>query len=141
MRFMINDRSLLALLAVLENADSLQRGMPVSFLIVFLLIAMDEGKGIGEYARRFGIDRFQMSRYMVSLGPHRHGWIEIRPQRANAKNVFLTQKGRDFLKLIRALLKQETPADILEARKLNRLGPHRKRASRPAPSSKSAEGI
>jgi hypothetical protein len=58
---MTNDHRLLALLTVLETADAIQRGMPVSFLIVFLLITQDEGKGIGEYARRAGIDRFQMS--------------------------------------------------------------------------------
>jgi DNA-binding MarR family transcriptional regulator len=133
---MINDRRMLALLTILETADRLQRGMPVSFLIVFLLIALDEGKGLGEYARRAGIDRFQMSRYMVNLGPARHGLIEVRPLRANAKTVVLTEKGRDFLKLLRASLQQETPAEILEARKLNRLGPYRRRTGHREPSSK-----
>ena len=42
--------------------------MPVSFLKTLLLVGIDEGQTAAEYGRRAGVDRFQMSRYMRTLG-------------------------------------------------------------------------
>ena len=78
-----NGRNLAALLSILQDLDDLQRGMPVSFLKTLLLVGLDEGQTAAEYGRRAGVDRFQMSRYMKTLGPYNvwrkcdgFGWVE-----------------------------------------------------------------
>lgn len=121
-------------MTILQTADKFDRGMPVSFLITFLLVALDEGQLSSEYARRAGIDRFQMSRHMKILGASRHGWIKVHTLRPNAKQVFLTEKGRDLVVFVRAQLQQETPADIIEARRLRRqFGPYNRAFARENP--------
>ncbi|MGB6936283.1 MAG: hypothetical protein WBE14_06180, partial [Xanthobacteraceae bacterium] len=78
-----DQQNLVSLLSVLQDLGELQRGMPVSFLKTLLLVGMDEGQTAAEYGRRAGVDRFQMSRYMRTLGPYNvkrrcdgFGWVE-----------------------------------------------------------------
>jgi hypothetical protein len=43
--------------------------MPLSFVIVFLTVALDEGKSVGSYARALGIkNRLTMSRFLQKIG-------------------------------------------------------------------------
>ena len=92
-----NRHNLVSLLSVLQDLDEVQRGMPVSFLKTLLLVGMDEGQTAAEYGRRAGVDRFQMSRYMKTLGPHNvwrkcdgFGWVEEtnHKRRGNQKGDF-----------------------------------------------------
>jgi DNA-binding MarR family transcriptional regulator len=79
-----------------------KRGIPISFLMVFLVVALDEGLGVNEYARRFGIDRRDMSRCLKNIGSSRnyrskfYGLVTFRkpPTNKSGKMVFLTKKGK-----------------------------------------------
>ena len=108
-----NRHNLVPFLSVLQDLDEVQRGMPVSFLKTLLLVGMDEGQTAAEYGRRAGVDRFQMSRYMKTLGPHNvwrkcdgFGWVEEtnHKRRGNQKAIFLTPAGREFLTQISEVL-------------------------------------
>lgn len=112
-------QNLVALLSVLHGLDELQRGMPVSFLKALLLVGIDEGQTAAEYSRRAGIDRFQMSRYLRTLGRYNvkrkcdgFGWVEeTRDKRyPNRKAIFLTPAGREILAQI---------SDVLEHGKIS----------------------
>jgi|HubBroStandDraft_3_1064219.scaffolds.fasta_scaffold90991_2 hypothetical protein len=108
-----NRHNLVSLLSVLQDLDELQRGMPVSFLKTLLLVGMDEGQTAAEYGRRAGVDRFQMSRYMRTLGAYNvkrrcdgFGWVEETNDKRhrNQKAIFLTAAGREFLTQISEVL-------------------------------------
>jgi len=108
-----NRHNLVSLLSVLQDLDELQRGMPVSFLKTLLLVGMDEGQTAAEYGRRAGVDRFQMSRYMRTLGAYNvkrrcdgFGWVEETTDKRhrNQKAIFLTAAGREFLRQISDVL-------------------------------------
>lgn len=108
-----NRHNLVSLLSVLQDLDELQRGMPVSFLKTLLLVGMDEGQTAAEYGRRAGVDRFQMSRYMRTLGAYNvkrrcdgFGWVEETTDKRhrNQKAIFLTTAGREFLRQISDVL-------------------------------------
>lgn len=95
-----------ALINVLQHAHAVQHGMPISYLIAFLLVAQEEGLGVNEYARRAGIRPFQMSRIMSKIGSMGHlnyrnmpayGWIKSEPAPGNAKRLTLTHRGIKFL--------------------------------------------
>ena len=52
----------------MKRADALQRGTPVAYLLTFALAGLEAGKTVTEYAKRAGVDRFAMSRYITLLG-------------------------------------------------------------------------
>jgi DNA-binding MarR family transcriptional regulator len=70
--------------------------------MVFLIVALDEGLGVNEYARRFGIDRRDMSHYLSSIGgggnyrSKFYGLVTFRksPTNKSGKRVILTKKGK-----------------------------------------------
>lgn len=108
-----NQQNLVSLLSILQDLDELQRGMPVSFLKTLVLVGIDEGQTAAEYGRRAGVDRFQMSRYMRTLGPYNvkrkcdgFGWVEETTDKRhrNQKAIFLTPAGREFLTQISKVL-------------------------------------
>jgi hypothetical protein len=81
-------------------------GMPLSFLTTFLLVALEEGQGVGDLARAYGMpDRRVMSRFLLGLskkpGDRDRGLdlLELRPHPTNKqkKAIYLTDKGRDLL--------------------------------------------
>ncbi|MGB7039957.1 MAG: hypothetical protein WBD83_10100 [Xanthobacteraceae bacterium] len=120
-----NRRNLVSLLSVLQALDELQRGMPVSFLKTLLLVSMDEGQTAAEYGRRAGVDRFQMSRYMRTLGPYNvkrrcdgFGLVEETTDKRhrNQKAIFLTATGREFLTRISEVLECGKTSDSLLSR-------------------------
>jgi DNA-binding MarR family transcriptional regulator len=86
----------------------MQSAMPLSYLKTFLLVADDEGRGISEIAREFGISnehRRLMTRFIQNLTKkprrlHRGlDLLEVRkhPTMARKKAVFLSEKGRALL--------------------------------------------
>lgn len=94
----MNPKSLLRAAKVFDDISGV---VPISFLIVFLLVATDEGHGINEYARRFGVDRRTMSRHLRSIGARyrKYGLVKTTKSRTNksGKRVFLTAKGKRLL--------------------------------------------
>ena len=106
---MSQDQTFFSLAQFLAAADKFQRGMPVGYLLAFILVAIDEGQSISEYARRADIHRSYMFRYVRIIGTDHiyknrsrsqkitgFGWVEERPDDGNShtRNVFLTAKGR-----------------------------------------------
>jgi hypothetical protein len=105
----MSNRQLSGLADILKTADTLQRGMPVAYLLAFILVALEEGRGVIEYARRAGVDRFAMSRYLALLGDGQnnkggYGWVKLR-RNGISKSVVLTPKGYVFLSKISHELK------------------------------------
>jgi DNA-binding MarR family transcriptional regulator len=56
------------LLWALKPLVNLRGSIPLPYAIVFLLVALDEGRGVGAYARDVGIHRWRMSRYLRDIG-------------------------------------------------------------------------
>jgi hypothetical protein len=97
-------RAIRALLGALKPLSNLPaRRMPLSFVIVFLTVALDEGKSVGSYARALGIkNRLTMSRFLQKIGRKgRNGsdgldLVISRPDPSvyQGTQIFLTAKGR-----------------------------------------------
>ncbi|MGA2894386.1 MAG: MarR family winged helix-turn-helix transcriptional regulator [Xanthobacteraceae bacterium] len=101
-------RDLRSLLSALKPLANLRGSIPLPFVTTFLMVALDEGKGVGAYARAVGIHRAVMSRYLYDIGARaRNGGpglglvaIEPHPKIPRRKQVFLTAKGRSIAKEI-----------------------------------------
>jgi hypothetical protein len=95
-------RHLIGFVDILKRADALQRGMPVAYLLSFVLVAIEEGLSVTEYAKRAGVDRFAMSRYLALLGDGQgekgegYGWVKLK-RVGIGKSVTLTRRGRAVL--------------------------------------------
>ena len=97
-------RAIHALMRVLKPlADIRGTRMPLSYVIVFLTVALDEGKSVGSYARALGIkNRLTMSRFLKHIGREgRNGsdgleLVTSRPDPSvyQGTQIFLTAKGR-----------------------------------------------
>jgi hypothetical protein len=85
-------RHLIGLVDILKQADALQRGMPAAYLLTFVLVGLEEGETVAEYAKRAGVDRYAMSRYITLLGGRRYGWLQTR-RVGVGKSVTLTPEG------------------------------------------------
>jgi DNA-binding MarR family transcriptional regulator len=76
--------------------------MPLQYLTSFLLVAMEEGLSVSEYAKRAGVSNSVMSRHLLDIGDRsRHGeegfgLVTFRPRIENLREheYTLTQKGR-----------------------------------------------
>ena len=74
----------------------------------FLMVALEEGKGVNAYARAVGIDRSSMSRYLRDIGAQAKnggpglGLVKVEPHPTDPQRcqVFLTDKGRSVSKNI-----------------------------------------
>ena len=102
----------LCLLTAMEAFKELRHTMPAQYIVAFLLVALDEGKAVGEYAVKAGVAPSVMSRHLLDIGPrNRHmeegfGLIETKPNIMNLRehSVYLTDKGRAlFHKITRQL--------------------------------------
>lgn len=105
------------LLWAIKPLADLWGGMPLTSVATLLLIATDEGRGVSELARAYGmarLDRRLMSRYIhrLSKEPRDYGpgldLVEVRPDlndpKGLKKEVVLSDRGRDVLsKMVRAL--------------------------------------
>jgi DNA-binding MarR family transcriptional regulator len=76
--------------------------MAMQHAYVFLLVAMDEGRGVQEYAERAGVTQPVMTRILLALGPHGqkgaagHQLVEqaTDAEDLRKRQTFLTAKGK-----------------------------------------------
>src|SRR5580704_592889 len=76
--------------------------MPLQYVRMFLLIALDEGKDVGEYGRLVGVNQSVASRHISDIGDiARDGTpgfglvtTKIDPLNRRRHTVYLTDKGR-----------------------------------------------
>jgi DNA-binding MarR family transcriptional regulator len=76
--------------------------MPLQYVTTFLLVALNEGRGVTEYAEMAGVSQSVMSRHLLDIGERDRymekgfGLITYRPNPFELRKheVFLTDKGR-----------------------------------------------
>lgn len=97
-------KRLAAALHALEPFRSIRRTLPMQYMHAFLLVALDEGLGVMEYARQAGVAQSVMSRHLLDLGDRSryggpgYGLVTTRPDPLNLRRhrVTLTDKGREI---------------------------------------------
>src|ERR1700756_3964948 len=75
--------------------EAKRRGIPIGHIETFLLVAMDEGKSVNDYAERAGVSKSVMSRQILDIGDatREHepglGWVtgRINPMERRAHEV------------------------------------------------------
>lgn len=88
------------LLWALKPLVNLRGSIPLPYAIVFMLVALDEGKGVTSYARALGIHRWRMSRYLRDIGARARnrgpglGLVSVEHDGPRSTKVVLTDKGR-----------------------------------------------
>jgi hypothetical protein len=106
-------RHLHALLAALKPISDRDSYIPLAWIKTLLLVALDEGKGVGHYSRQANAQRMVMSRNLHCLGDKKRrddkpglGLVEVKtdPVRADRRQVFLTEEGRAVVAAIIASL-------------------------------------
>lgn len=105
-------KTLNQLLRSLRPFHAVRPAIPLTHITAFLFVALDEGKGVGEYARMAGIHRAAMSRTLRDIGARNrsmgpgHGLVTVdrHPTEALKRQVFLTEKGRTIARQIIAAL-------------------------------------
>ena len=103
-----DERLIQTLLWALKPLSNLRGSIPLPFVTTFLMVALDEGKGVSAYARALGISRTAMSRYLRDIGDRaRNGGpglglvtMQPHPAHSNRRPVVLTAKGRATAKQI-----------------------------------------
>lgn len=104
-----NDKKIVqALLWSLKPFLNLRRPMPLPFVATFLMVALDEGKGVNQYARALGVDRAVASRNLHAIGDRARnggpglGLIKIEQHHADPARtrIFLSSRGRAIAKEI-----------------------------------------
>jgi DNA-binding HxlR family transcriptional regulator len=107
-----------ALLWALKPLSNLRRPVPLPSLTAFLMVVLDEGRGVNEYARAVGIHRAAMSRNLHAIGGRARnggpglGLVTVQPHPTHPirSQVFLTPKGRSIAKGIFRQLRKATAA-------------------------------
>lgn len=95
-------------LAAIEAFRAIRQTMPLQYVMAFLLVAMEEGLSVSEYAERAGVSMSVMSRHLLDIGErNRHmeegfGLVQSRqsPLELRRNEVVLTHKGRALLRQI-----------------------------------------
>lgn len=101
-------KAIRSFLAAIEAFRAIRPTMPLQYVVAFLLVAMEEGLGVSEYAERAGVSMSVMSRHLLDIGErNRHmeegfGLVTARqnPLELRRNEVFLTNKGRALLRQI-----------------------------------------
>jgi hypothetical protein len=101
----------LNLLGALKCFQEIRHTMPLQYVATFLLVALDEGKTIGEYALKADVSLSVMSRHILDLGLRTRGrapglgLVVTKQNLINLREhtVHLTDKGRA---LYRKIVKQ-----------------------------------
>jgi DNA-binding MarR family transcriptional regulator len=94
-------KRLAAVLHALEPFRSIRHTLPMQYMYAFLLVALDEGLGVMEYAKQAGVAQSVMSRHLLDLGDRSryggpgYGLVTTRPDPLNLRRhrVTLTDKG------------------------------------------------
>lgn len=97
---------------VLEAFRTLDPDLPIQYALSFMTIARNEGISIGELAERLGIAQSSASRNVAALSRwHSFGKAGLDlvqaqedPRERRRKIVTLTDKGREFLDALRAIV-------------------------------------
>jgi hypothetical protein len=93
----------------LKPLSNLRGSIPLPYVTIFLMVALDEGKSVSAYARALGIEnRRVMSRYLRDIGDRaRNGGpglglvtVEQHPTHSHTRQVLLTAKGRAVARAI-----------------------------------------
>jgi DNA-binding MarR family transcriptional regulator len=101
-------------LSALEPFREIRQTMPLQYVVSFLLVAVDEGRGVTEYAERAGVSQSVMSRHLLDLGDrNRHkepgfGLVTYKPSMENLSKheYYLTPKGKGVAhRILRELAK------------------------------------
>jgi DNA-binding MarR family transcriptional regulator len=97
-----------ALLAALELFREIRSTMPLQYVIAYLRVALEEGKGVTEYGKEVGVSQAVMSRHLLDIGDRNRymtegfGLITKRPDPMELRK--LTEKGEALAhQVIRAL--------------------------------------
>lgn len=93
------------MLGALEPFRALRLTMPLQYVMAFLLVAEEEGLGVGDYAKRAGVSVSVMSRHLLDIGERNRdmepgfGLVMYRnnPMELRKHEYFLTDKGRAVL--------------------------------------------
>lgn len=88
--------------------------MPLQYVITFLAVAMDEGKGVKDYADKLGVNSTTMSRHLLDIGPRNrqmqegYGLVQYRPNPMELRKheYYITPKGRQLLNHIMGALER-----------------------------------
>ncbi|BAI73452.1 transcriptional regulator [Azospirillum sp. B510] len=107
----------LTVVQVLEAFRKLDPDLPIQYALSFMTIAQSEGISIGELAERLGIAQSSASRNVAALSRwHSFGKAGLDlvqaqedPRERRRKIVTLTDKGREFLDALRAIV---NPPDL-----------------------------
>ena len=89
-------------MSALEAFAELRQTMPLQYVRAFLLVALDEGRGVGDYAELAGVSTSVMSRHLLDIGDrNRHmeagfGLVTQRsdPLELRKHQAMLTAKGK-----------------------------------------------
>ena len=104
----VDKRGIQTLLWSLKPLIDLRGSIPLPFVTTFLMVALDEGKGVNAYARAAGLHRAAMSRYLKDIGDRaRNGGpglglvtVDPHPTNPSRSQVHLTAKGRSIAEAI-----------------------------------------
>jgi hypothetical protein len=105
------------LLAIKPLVDS-GGAIPFPYMLTFLMVAVDEGKSVGAYARDLNVNRFLMSRHIRCIGDRgrngRPGLGLVTTRRVdnypNRTAIFLTYKGRAVAAQVYRNLRHHAPS-------------------------------
>jgi DNA-binding MarR family transcriptional regulator len=86
----------------MEAFRAVRRLMPLQHAYAFLLVALEEGRSVSEYAKRAGVTQAVMTRILFALSSHNQGrgpgydlvQQAADPEDARRHQTFLTVKGR-----------------------------------------------
>jgi DNA-binding MarR family transcriptional regulator len=96
----------------LEPFEQIRHDMPMQYVRTFMLVCMEPGLSVMEYANRAGVSQTVMSRHLLDIGErNRHmepgfGLVTKRQDPMNLRRweVLLTEKGRQVAhKMMRSL--------------------------------------
>ncbi len=112
------------LLWALKPLSNLRSSIPLPYVTIFLMVALEEGKGVNAYAREMGIHRSAMSRYLRDIGKRaRNGGpglglvtVEDHPTDVKRSQVFLTAKGRSIAKQVLQQLRRLSSPELFAPR-------------------------
>ncbi|HET8727699.1 MAG TPA: MarR family transcriptional regulator [Alphaproteobacteria bacterium] len=114
------------LIEVLEEFRRLDPDMPIQYALSFLTLARHEGLSIRELAERLDIAQSSASRNVAALGEWHsfrkpgHDLVQAKedPRERRRKIVTVTERGRDLLARLDALLCGERPRGTMTVARL-----------------------
>ena len=106
------------LLLAIKPLVDLGGAIPFPYMLTFLMVAVDEGKSVGAYARDLNVNRFLMSRHIRCIGDRgrngRPGLGLVTTRRVdnypNRTAIFLTDKGRAVAAQVYRNLRHNAPS-------------------------------